>query len=294
VFITRFFRMVQEHPQRLWSDDSAQLASRHPLLQWLLEYLRQRPKATLAEVLAASQQERQQAYAWLFKTRHAGAQDVRIRSQQEIAAFAQIHRTWQRLGYPFDSLTPSYATAIGASGDRPAALAELMGIIANDGMRLPAPRMVSMVFAHSTPYETQLEYRATAPQRVLPAELTQVVHRALVDVVEGGTARRLNRAFVGRDGQAIELGGKTGTGDHRFDVHGKGGRLISSRAVDRTASFVFLLGKRHFGTVMIHAHEPDAAQFRFTSALATQVLKSLSPVLLPLVEPGACTDASAP
>jgi membrane peptidoglycan carboxypeptidase len=294
VFITRFFRMVQEHSHRLRSDDSAQLASRHPLLQWLLEYLRHHPKATLAEVLAASQQERQRAYAWLFKTRHVGAQDVRIRSQQEIAAFAQIHRTWQRLGYPFDSLTPSYATAIGASGDRPAALAELMGIIANDGMRLPAPRMVSMVFAHSTPYETQLEYRATAPQRVLPAELTQIVQRALVDVVEGGTARRLNRAFVGRDGQAIELGGKTGTGDHRFDVHGKGGRLISSRAVDRTASFVFLLGKRHFGTVMIHAHEPDAAQFRFTSALAAQVLKSLSPVLLPLVEPGACTDASAP
>lgn len=71
-----------------------------------------------------------------------------------------------------------------------------------------------------------------------------------------------------------------------------GGRLISSRAVDRTASFVFLLGKRHFGTVMIHAHEPDAAQYRFTSALAAQLLKSLSPALLPLLEPGACTAAS--
>lgn len=294
VFITRFFRMYREHPQRLFSDDGAQLAGRHPLLQWLREYLRHRPKATLAEVLAASRQERQQAYGWLFKTRHAGAQDVRIHSQQEVAAFAQIHRSWQRLGYPFDSLTPSYATAIGASGDRPAALAELMGIIANDGVRLPAPRMVSMVFAHSTPYETQLEYRANAPQRMLPAELTRIVRRALVDVVEDGTARRLKRAFVGRDGQAIELGGKTGTGDHRFDVHGKGGRLMSSRAVDRTASFVFLLGEHHFGTVMVHAHEPDAAQFRFTSALAAQVLKSLSPALLPLVEPGACTAASAP
>ena len=206
----------------------------------------------------------------------------------------QIHRTWQRLGYPFDSLTPSYATAIGASGDRPAALAELMGIIANDGVRLPAPRVVSMVFAHDTPYETHLEHRPTAPQRVLPAPLTRVVRRALVDVVEGGTARRLDRAFVGRDGRAIELGGKTGTGDHRFEVHGKGGRLISSRAVDRTASFIFLLGERHFGTVMVHAHEPDAARYRFTSALAAQVLKSLSPALLPVVGPGACSGASAP
>ena len=33
------------------------------------------------------------------------------------------------MGYPFASLTPSLATAIGSSGDRPAALAELMGII---------------------------------------------------------------------------------------------------------------------------------------------------------------------
>ncbi|HEU5296685.1 MAG TPA: glycosyl transferase family 51, partial [Burkholderiaceae bacterium] len=145
-----------------------------------------------------------------------------------------------------------------------------------------------------TPYETHFEYRATAPQRVLPAELTRIVRRALVDVVEEGTARRLTRAFVGRDGQPIALGGKTGTGDHRFDVYGKGGLLISSRAVDRTASFVFVLGERHFGTVMIHVHEPDAARYRFTSALAAQVLKSLSPALLPLVEPGACTGASAP
>ena len=205
----------------------------HPLEQWLAGYLRQRPQATLAEVLAASRAQRQEAYAWLFKTRHAAAQDVRIRTQLEVEAFTQIQRAWHRLGYPFDSLTPSYATAIGASGDRPAALAELMGIIANDGMRVPATRMVSMVFARSTPYETRLEYRPAAPQRVLPAELARTVRDALVGVVEDGTARRLAGAFVTRDGRAIELGGKTGTGDHRFDVHGKGGRLISSRVVDR-------------------------------------------------------------
>jgi hypothetical protein len=32
---------------------------------------------------------------------------------------------------------PSYATAIGSSADRPLALAELMGIIVNDGQRRP-------------------------------------------------------------------------------------------------------------------------------------------------------------
>ena len=47
---------------------------------------------------------------WLFKTRHKSAQDRRIRELLELDAFAQIHRSWQRLGYPFASLTPSYAT----------------------------------------------------------------------------------------------------------------------------------------------------------------------------------------
>src|SRR3546814_18184608 len=62
--------------------------------------------------------------------------------------------SWQRLGYPFERLVPSYATSIGSSGDRPAALAELMGIIANDGMRLPTSRFERLRFAEGTPYET--------------------------------------------------------------------------------------------------------------------------------------------
>ncbi|MGN8554746.1 UNVERIFIED_CONTAM: LysR substrate-binding domain-containing protein, partial [Microbacterium sp. SLM126] len=45
----------------------------------------------------------------------------------EREAFEKIAMRWHRLGYPFESLTPSYATAVGASGDRPAALAELAG-----------------------------------------------------------------------------------------------------------------------------------------------------------------------
>jgi membrane peptidoglycan carboxypeptidase len=287
-YITRFYRHYQARPAQLPSPDAEGLGALHPLDQWLVGHLHQHPKATLAEVLAASASQRQEAYAWLFRTRHAGAQEVRIRSLQEAAAFAKIQRSWQRLGYPFDALTPSYATAIGASGDRPAALAELMGILANDGLRLSATRTVSLLFAHGTPYETQLQHRSAAPQRVLPAEVVRTVRRAMIDVVEAGTARRLSGAFVAADGRVFQMGGKTGTGDHRFEVFGRGGRLISSRAVDRTATFAFVAGERHFGTVMIHAHEPDAAHFRFTSALAAQVLKSLAPVLVPAMDRTGC------
>jgi len=65
---------------------------------------------------------------WIFAgVAVALGQDNRIRTLLEQDAFQRIARRWQRLGYPFDSLTPSYATAIGASGDRPAALAEKAG-----------------------------------------------------------------------------------------------------------------------------------------------------------------------
>lgn len=39
--------------EQLAADDRAKLV-RHPLLQWLLEYLRQRPKAALVEVVGVS------------------------------------------------------------------------------------------------------------------------------------------------------------------------------------------------------------------------------------------------
>jgi len=275
-------------PSRMSLVDRGFVAGVHPLELWLVGFLRHHPDARLAEVQAASSAERQQVYGWLFKTRHKTAQDVRIRSQLELEAFVEIQRAWQRLGYPFEALTPSYATAIGASGDRPAALAELMGIIVNRGLRLPVVRIAALEFARDTPYETRLAYRAPPSERVLPVEVADSVRRALLGVVEAGTAQRLNRALARRDGTLVEIGGKTGTGDHRFDVFGRGGQLISSRVIDRSATFVFLIGERYFGAVMVYVHEPDAVKYRFTSALPAQVLKSLAPVLQQLLDSRAC------
>ena len=93
--------------------------------------------AQYKDVIEASGDERVAVYQWLFKTIHKNSQDIRIRGLLELEAFLEIHRSWKRLGYPFDSLVPSLATAIGSSADQPAALAELMGIILNDGVRVP-------------------------------------------------------------------------------------------------------------------------------------------------------------
>jgi len=279
-------------PDRFSLADRGYLANVHPLELWLVAYLRQHAGATLGEAFAASRVQRQEVYAWLFKPGKKKAQDVRIRGLFEQDAFVEIQRAWRRLGYPFESLTPSYATAIGASGDRPAALAELMGIIVNKGERLPVARIASLEFARDTPYETRLDYQPPEAQRVLPAAVAEIVRRSLIEIVQEGTARRLKGAWVRHDGSVLDVGGKTGTGDHRFDVHGRGGQLISSRVVNRTATFAFLIGDRHFGTVMVYVHGPEAAKYKFTSALPAQLLKAMAPALIPLLAQG-CRDEVA-
>jgi hypothetical protein len=81
----------------------------------------------------------------------------------------------------------------------------------------------------------------------------------------------------------MQVGGKTGTGHHRFDVFGKGGRLVSSRVVSRTGTLVFYIGDRYFGTMMAYVREPYAARYKFTSAMPAQLLKAMAPALLPLL-----------
>jgi membrane peptidoglycan carboxypeptidase len=259
--------------------DRGYIVGVHPLELWLVGFLRSQPEASLQQVLDASRTERQEVYSWLFKTRRKGAQDSRIRTMVELEAFLEIHRMWQRLGYPFESLTPSYATSLGSSADRPAALAELVGILLNDGVRLPTLRVDALHFAAGTPYETRLDAQSSLGVRVLPVEVARTALSALAQVVESGTARRLNGVFTGPDGVPLAVGGKTGTGDHRFQSFGQGGALLSSRVVSRSGTFVFFIGERHFGTLTAYVKGPDAARYQFTSALPTQILKTLAPLL---------------
>ncbi|WP_439672945.1 transglycosylase domain-containing protein (plasmid) [Cupriavidus necator] len=269
-------------------NDRGYLSRIHPLELWMVEYLGKHPDATLSQILRDSTAERQYVYRWLFRSHSKFGQDNRIRTLLEQDAFQRIAKRWQRLGYPFDSLTPSYATAIGASGDRPAALAELAGIILNGGVATQSATVRSLDFAANTPYSTRYVLQPGPGKRLLPPELTTVVRRSMLDVVERGTARSILGAFVvpGRGGAPLPVAGKTGTGDQRLQVYGPGGRLIASRSVTRSATFVFTLGERYFGTVTVHAREPYAARYSFTSALAVRVLRYLAPQVAAMATPG--------
>ena len=282
----RLMRLYEQYaPANMSLADRGYLAGVHPLELWLLGYLRTHPQATQTQVMEASVAERQAVYQWLFSTHRKSAQDRRIQTLLEREAFLEVHRQWSSMGYPFETLVASYATALGASADRPGALAEFMGILVNDGLRRPQTRIRSLHFAEQTPYETLLVPRPVAGDRVLEPEVAQVVRGAVRDVVEEGTARRVLDAFVGRDGQPLPVGGKTGTGDQRFNTYGSGGQLLESRVVNRSATFVFLIGDRFYGTITAFVPGEKAAQFGFTSGLPVQLLKQLAPTLMPLLDP---------
>lgn len=284
---------TQYGPDKMPLADRGYIARVHPLELWVVGYLRSHPGASLSQVVADSAAERQAVYQWLLGTNLKHAQDKRILSLLEVEGFLEIHRQWKRMGYPFGSLVPSYATALGASADRPAALAELMGVLVNGGQRKPTERITALHFASATPYETVLQHQNAASEQVLAPEVAQAVLGAVRDVVDEGTARRVKNAFTRADGSVLPVGGKTGTGDHRFEVYGGQGQLVDSRVVSRSATFVFNIAEQYFGSITAYVYGPQAADYDFTSALPVQLLKVLSPSLMPLMDPAAYPATAA-
>lgn len=272
-------------PSEFSLPDQAYLARSHPLELWLLAYLQQQPNPSLTEAISLSADARQQAYQWLFRTQSRSARDNRIRTMLEIEAFWDIHQRWQRLGYPFDYLVPSLATALGSSGDRPAALAELLGIIQNDGRRLPMYRVEGLHFAEHTPYATRLTRTEMSAERVMPSEVAQVLRENLAGVVQKGTGRRLLAHYsLPQLPELALIGGKTGTGDNRISTVNSRGETVQSRALNRTATFAFYFSDKYFGVISVYLPGNAAADYFFTSALPLQVLNGMAPLLMPLLK----------
>ncbi|HUB43580.1 MAG TPA: transglycosylase domain-containing protein [Acetobacteraceae bacterium] len=263
--------------------DAGYVADIHPLAFWLVRYLRAHPDADWSEIVQASPDAIQRSYAWLFRPDKTFQQNLRIRTILEQKAFRLIWQDWRRQGYPFDRLVPSLGTAIGASGDRPNALADLMGIIINNGVRQPTVDLDRLDFADSTPYQTDFVPKPV-PQRELNPLVAQTVRQALIGVVRNGTGAAVQGAYRLADGSVLPIGGKTGTGDNRYHVYGPGGHLRGERVVDRTATFVFFIGSRFFGTITAYVQGPRAAAFNFSSALTVQLLRTLQPQLRPLLQ----------
>jgi membrane peptidoglycan carboxypeptidase len=259
--------------------DYGYLASRNSLELWCAGRLAHSPNLSWDEMVEGSAGVRRETSEWLFKPSNRVAQNWRLRGRIERDAFKRMTPYWKRLGFPFSHLVPSYATAVGTSGDRPAALADLMGIIVNDGLRKPNLVLRRLRFAAGTPYETVFEPSAVKSERVMETPVARVLRAALQQVVEGGTARRIAGAFEYPDGSPAVVGGKTGTGDNRFSTFARGGGVISSRVVNRTASFAFYIDARYFGVVTAFVAGEEAKKYHYTSALPVSVLKLFAPTI---------------
>ena len=264
---------------RLTVTDYAYLLALHPLDLWCASEFRNDPNLSWEKLWAQSGDARRMGSAWLLSGRNRRAQDLRVRIRMEKDAFSRMTPYWQKLGFPFKTMVPSYATAIGSSSDRPVALAELVGILINDGMRRSSVSLATIDFAGGTPYETRLERAPEKAERVLAPEIARTMRKAMADVVDQGTARRLSGVFKLSNGKPLQVGGKTGSGDNRFMTFSRSGAVTSSHATNRTATFVFYIGERYFGVITAFVQGREAENYHFTSSLPVTLLKMLAPTL---------------
>ena len=183
-------------------------------------------------------------YGWLYKDTGTSKARTRVSaSLLEEDAFDQILQDWRKQGYPFDHLVPSLATAQSASIGRPPglALAELMGVILNNGVEAADGRRSSVL--HFAPRHALSDRYVAGPRSAQagdrPGDRQHGASRADRRGDAQGTGTRIRNAFLDCEkGAPLAVGGKTGTGDNRYDrcFYGPGGQLISSRVVDRTGT----------------------------------------------------------
>jgi len=262
-------------------NDRAYIANIHPIELWLAVYLYQHEQARYSELVEQSQVIRQESYQWLIDARDKTRQNSRLQVILETKAFKAIHQSWEKLGFPFTALIPTYASALGSSGDRPSALAELIGIIQNQGQLSPSIRIPEIRIAEGTPYETILEAQTAPAEQVMSRAVAEISRSALIEVVEDGTGRRVKDLLNLPPCGKVWIGGKTGTGDNRYRVSSPGKQAFESKIINRTATFVFFIGDKYFGSITAYVPSGNASAYAFTSALPVHVLKLILPRIMP-------------
>ncbi|MFN3827676.1 MAG: transglycosylase domain-containing protein [Micavibrio sp.] len=283
-------------PGKFNLNDLAYITKIHPLSIWLAQQKVQGQDLSWQEAYqkstakdASGQSVMSEVYSWLMKPHKIAAQNKRIRITIEEIAFTHLHKMWKKNGFAFDRMVPSLGSALGDSGDTPAALSEFVGIITNDGLRKPSLRFTELTLAPQTDQRTR-EYSRTprAATQVIPKEVAQITLEAMQSVVSEGTARRIGMPTLS-DGRPLIIGGKTGTGDNREKSFSRGGGLRTAEVKNRTATFVFEItepvsGKKFFGTVLAYVDGAAAAKHKFTSALPSQIEKNLLKILQPYLD----------
>ncbi|TXD37859.1 hypothetical protein FRC98_09280 [Lujinxingia vulgaris] len=245
-----------------------------PLELAAIAALVENPEASLTEVMLATANIRSDARDWVAA--HTTAIDTRrgVHYAVEEEVFGVLQKEWARAGYPFERLTPSLATALGSSGDRPASLALLVAAVRAGGL---VPRLDSVEgvrLFEGTPYETWLRPAPTPPVRAFGPEVARAVEKLLLRVAERGTGHATDAPW--QIGQTTwEVGGKTGTSDHVLLIRDRDGRVMERRPVARSGAWVFFAGPCLVGTVVMFEQGEDAATHHFHGGDAAELSRAV-------------------
>ncbi len=271
-------RVVSRHKTGVYDiNDLGYIARLHPILLYTAKSLIETPDITYSQLVTQSYRVRKQSYKWLLSKKRKSSQMHRIYTVLEAQGFEVILEQWQTLGFPFEYIVPSLATALGSSGDKPRALARLIGIVRNDGINLDESLIENLSFAKGTPYEVTLNRLHKPQERVMTKEVSALVSSLLHDVVDKGTAIRVRDTF-----KPMMVGGKTGTGDNELKEVTSNGTVVDSTPLSRTATFVFYVGD-YFGSLTVFVEQDQAANSTFTSSYPVTLFKLLSEHLKPLM-----------
>lgn len=268
----QILRLVNAHRTGQYNmNDIGYVAKLHPILLYVAKQMIANPSISYTELVEQSAKIRQESYSWLFKNKKKQAQWIRVYSVLEAQGFESILDQWQRVGFPFEYIVPSLASALGSSGDKPRALAKLVGVALNGGKDFNEPIIEELHFAKDTPYEVVLRRKPpTSAEQVMTAEVAEVVKNTLRDTVEAGTAVRVRDTF-----KPLEAGGKTGTGDNQHKEVRADGSVVEQTALSRTATFVFYIGQKWYGSITVYVDQEEAERSTFTSSYAVTLLKLL-------------------
>ncbi|RAL23791.1 hypothetical protein DL240_06455 [Lujinxingia litoralis] len=245
-----------------------------PLELAAIAALTQAPDASLSEVMLATREARARQIDWIDA--HTSALETRrgITYAMEARVFELLREQWALAGYPFERLTPSLATALGSSGDRPAALARLVAAVRAGGV-VPELRMIeSARLYEQTPYETWFRAAGGPAQRAFSPEVARAVEALLIRVAERGTGHASEGPWS-VDGERWEVGGKTGTSEHLLHIRDRAGRVIERRPMARSGTWVFFAGPCLIGSVVIFEQGASAAEHHFHGGDAAELSRAI-------------------
>jgi membrane peptidoglycan carboxypeptidase len=265
-------------------NDRAYITDIHPIELWMAATLIEKPSATWKELRRGAVDLAPEIYTWLKKSNNERLKTRHVYTMLEQDAFVEIHKNWKAKGFPFQRLIPSFATAIGVSGDTPSSLASLMGVVVNAGKRLPNAEFTRVSLGKDTPYERNYTFAPDKKEAVLDPKIAAIVKDNLENVVQNGTGRRAKKAITFSNGLSWPVGGKTGTGDNRIEYRGEDGRMIKSTARNRTATFVFTFGDKYYGSIVAYAPGAESEKEDFTSSLPVQAFKQIMGEITPILE----------